>query len=233
MLYPLAVDLTDKCVLVVGGGQVALRKIEHLINYNCVVVIVSPILCDELKKIIDHYLTVQETENAPNARLRWDKQWYQFEALESIQPHLVLTCTDDEAVNKRIVEHCKRLGIWVNSATHGDYPGDCITPASFEAADNNIQVALWSNQNLPILTHFLKQKMKHYLEKEFGSKLTNAIRLLSNFKKHLKLTEPNQEKRKELQHKVFNDTQFWTWAESETYQENPKALLDKLLSKSK
>lgn len=49
--FPLFLDLINKPVLVVGGGEVASRKVEALLKAGADVTIVSPTLVDFLSKL--------------------------------------------------------------------------------------------------------------------------------------------------------------------------------------
>lgn len=49
--FPLFLDLINKPVLVVGGGEVASRKVEALIKAGADVTVVSPTLVDYLAKL--------------------------------------------------------------------------------------------------------------------------------------------------------------------------------------
>ena len=49
--YPISLDLKGKKCLVVGGGQVALRKVRTLLEYGARVEVISPDLCQELRRL--------------------------------------------------------------------------------------------------------------------------------------------------------------------------------------
>ena len=51
--YPIFIDLKAQPVLVVGGGVVALRKVQTLMQHGALVYIVSPQIVPELKELID------------------------------------------------------------------------------------------------------------------------------------------------------------------------------------
>ena len=55
--FPFYIDIENKKILVVGGGTVALRKIEKLTPFSPDITVVAPKICDEIKalnvKIID------------------------------------------------------------------------------------------------------------------------------------------------------------------------------------
>ena len=62
--FPLFLDLVNKPVLVVGGGEVASRKVEALLKAGADVTIVSPSLVDFLDKL------------AQEQQVRWIQRFY-------------------------------------------------------------------------------------------------------------------------------------------------------------
>ena len=50
--FPLFVDLKDKNILIVGGGNVAFRKIVKLLPFEAKITIVSPKICSEIAELL-------------------------------------------------------------------------------------------------------------------------------------------------------------------------------------
>ena len=98
--FPLFVDLSGKKLLVVGAGQIARRRIETLLRFAPSVTVVAP---DALP----------EVESLPGAALL--RKAYDPSDLDGAD--LVFAATNDPAVNDRVYEDCKRLGIPVNVAS--------------------------------------------------------------------------------------------------------------------
>ena len=48
--FPLFIDLNDKDILVIGGGQVAYRKIKALRDFGGNVTVIAPTICDDIAK---------------------------------------------------------------------------------------------------------------------------------------------------------------------------------------
>ena len=100
-LLPLFLDLRGKCVLVVGGGSVALAKVRALRPTGCRLRAVSlaftPAFLDELEGF--------DAEHHTRAFLPED--------LDGV--HLVISATNDPAANAFIAAHARALGLWVNA----------------------------------------------------------------------------------------------------------------------
>ncbi len=97
---PIFVDLRDRLVVVVGGGVVAARKIEHLLKAHARVRVVSPELTEELAVFRDAQ------------RLEHRARPFAPEELDGAQ--LVVAATDEEAVNEAVSQAARSRGIWVN-----------------------------------------------------------------------------------------------------------------------
>ena len=46
--FPFFMDIENKPALIVGGGKVALRKIEKLLPFGCKITLVSPVVIEEI-----------------------------------------------------------------------------------------------------------------------------------------------------------------------------------------
>ena len=83
--YPIFIKLDGKTALVVGGGRVAQRKIETLLEYGASVHIISKKLTDKLKQLVE----------AGDIRHMGEK----FENKHLDRVFLVIAATDDEKLN--------------------------------------------------------------------------------------------------------------------------------------
>lgn len=109
--YPIVVRLAGRPVLVVGGGRVALRKVQGLTAAGAAVTVIAPEVVDELRAIDG----VRVVERA-------------YERDDVAGHVLVIAATDDPAVQQQVFDEGERHGILVNSA---DDPDRCsfILPA--------------------------------------------------------------------------------------------------------
>lgn len=112
--YPIALRLTGKECLVVGGGEVAFRKAEGLLECGARVRVVSPVLCTELQRL------------AEDGRVQHCGRDVEEEDLAGA--FLIIGATDQREVNRRVGEWAAARQQLVNIV---DQPGDCnfILPA--------------------------------------------------------------------------------------------------------
>ena len=113
-MYPIALSLRGKRAVVVGGGNVAERKIRGLLAAGAQIVVVSPALTDALASL------------AGADAIRWIARGYAAGDLAGAT--LAFAATSDEATNASVVAEARAAGILVNDASDAER-GDFATPA--------------------------------------------------------------------------------------------------------
>ncbi len=109
--FPLFVDLKEKHILVIGGGAIAERRVVSLLEFGCMIVLVSPKITDKLEQL------------AKAGKIIWKNEMYSKEYLDSfISGHegnrwTFVLAAALEQVNAVVVRDCKALGIPVNNAS--------------------------------------------------------------------------------------------------------------------
>lgn len=96
--YPIYLDITNKKVLVVGGGPVAERKIKTLLGFGGKVVAVAPNFTSGLCRLA--------------SRVKLVRRRYIKSDLQGIE--LVIAATDDQAVNKAVTQDARQHKVLVN-----------------------------------------------------------------------------------------------------------------------
>lgn len=100
MFFPLFVDLSNKNILIVGGGAVADRRVHTLLSFAAELTVVSPELTEGLRTLAQNG-QIHITERA-------------FKPGDLCGRDLVLAATNDAALNRQIAGLCRGLGIPVN-----------------------------------------------------------------------------------------------------------------------
>lgn len=103
MYFPMFVDISDKKILVVGGGKIAARRVQTLLHFAGDITVVSPALCREMQNLLAVAKGVRILE----------REWSP-EDLEHAQ--IVLAATDKKEINMQIVHLCSKRQILVNTA---------------------------------------------------------------------------------------------------------------------
>lgn len=102
LYFPLYVDLSKKKIVIVGGGKIASRRIETLLDFSDHIMVIAPEVTERLEQL------------SQNKQIRWMKDSYHEEVIEGAD--LVLAATNDEACNVRVVEDCRARNIPVNTS---------------------------------------------------------------------------------------------------------------------
>ncbi|MDA9556074.1 siroheme synthase [Vibrio sp.] len=145
--FPLFYQLTNKPVLVVGGGDVASRKVEALCKANAMVTIISPTLSEELQQRVKQKECV------------WMQQEY---TKGSITNHYVQVwaTTNNSTLNHQIYDDAKARHIMVNVVDDLPYC-DFITPAMVNRGQ--VQIAISSGGASPVLIRNIRRQIESLL----------------------------------------------------------------------
>jgi uroporphyrin-III C-methyltransferase/precorrin-2 dehydrogenase/sirohydrochlorin ferrochelatase len=160
-------SLRGRPVLVVGGGEVALRKIEGLLAEGARATVVAPRVVPEIEELERRGAVVL------HRRPHRDGDGAGFA--------LVLAATDDRAVNARVSEEARAAGIWVNVA---DDPELCTFHLPARIQRGALQLTIASDGGAPFVVRRLRQVLERRLGPEWGewteaaSRFRQAVRAL-------------------------------------------------------
>lgn len=149
--FPMFVDMTERECLIVGGGNVAYRKVIVMLDFGAKVTVVAEDICEELGK-----LTIENQITFIKRR---------FERKDCDGMEMVIAATDDNALNHEIAEYCKAKGIMVNAV---DQKADCSFIFPSYIKEKNLVAAFSSGGNSPVLTQYLKGKEQEILTPFLG-----------------------------------------------------------------
>jgi len=141
--FPVFLDLRDKFVVIVGGGDVAARKSQALARCGARVTIVAPALCAELA-----------------ARVRGDAIRHRekrFEEEDVAGAEMVIAATDDAAVNAAVGNAARAAGIPVNVA---DDPASSTFLMASVVERGPVQVAISTSGTSPALVRKLRARVE-------------------------------------------------------------------------
>lgn len=196
--FPFFVDVENQNCLVVGGGVVALRKIEKLLPFNPNITVVSP-------KVHKEILSIKN--------INIIKRKFDFNDLN--KKSFVITATDDKVLNKEIYNSCKENNIPVNTVDDKD---NCsfIFPAL--ARNNGVTVAISTSGKSPLYAKYLRKKIENLIQdsesivdnlSKYREKIKNEISLEENrkvaFEKLLEYSLSNESITDDLVDKIIKD----------------------------
>jgi uroporphyrin-III C-methyltransferase/precorrin-2 dehydrogenase/sirohydrochlorin ferrochelatase len=149
--FPIFFDLNDQPVLVVGGGEVALRKVSLLERCGARITVVAPEIMPELKERAERTaITHVPREFAPSD-------------LEGAR--LVIVATSKRAVNRWIATLSEARGIPVNVVDDKE-ASRFIVPAIIDR--DPVIVAISTGGTSPVLARRLRERLEAFIPKRFG-----------------------------------------------------------------
>ena len=153
--FPIFLNLKGKKCLVVGGGEVAVRKVSILLQSGAKVAVVSPELCEGLKKLEIEYFPERFTESR----------------LEGMT--LVIAATDDRQVNMQVSVAAKERNIPVNVV---DNPDLCsfVMPSILDRSP--LVVAFSTGGASPVLARLLRARFESLIPEGYGRLASFASR---------------------------------------------------------
>jgi precorrin-2 dehydrogenase/sirohydrochlorin ferrochelatase len=153
--YPVNLDLRERRCVVVGGGQVAERKTLSLLEAGAAVTVVSPLLTPKLADLAASGTILQ----VPAL----------FQETHLANTHLVITATNDLAVNSAVAQLCRKKGILVNVAAPPE-ESSFIVPSVVERGD--LVIAVSTSGASPSLSRTIRQELEKQYGPEYGLLLT-------------------------------------------------------------
>ena len=165
--YAMFVRLAGRRCLVVGGGDVAARKVTALVLAGARVKVVAPALGAALEADLGGALPAPEPDNVPG----WSWESRAFTREDARGCFLVVAATDSQQVNREVAAAARAHGALVNVA---DAPESCdfFVPAVVHRGP--LQVAVTSGGVAPGLSKRLRVR----LEEEFDPGWGEAVRRL-------------------------------------------------------
>lgn len=144
--FPLFVDTRDRSVLVVGGGDVAARKLELLCRTDALITVIATEACAEIQaqkrsgRITLHERPVNEDDICD-----WD---------------LLYLATNDESLNVRLAGVARRRNIWANVVDNPAYC-DFITPSIVDRG--RLVVAISTAGAAPVFARDIRARLEAWL----------------------------------------------------------------------
>lgn len=146
--YPVMLKLTGKKCVIIGGGEVAARKLNILCEAGAKVTIVAPEFCDLLQKAARKY------------QCQLINDCYNVRYLQ--QAFIVIAATNDKAVNRQITTDAPLL---CNNITEPELSNFTV-PSSFTQGD--ITVAL-ATGGMPAFTSMLKKRLQEVITPDIAA----------------------------------------------------------------
>ena len=167
-LYPIFLKVHQLKVLIVGGGNVGLEKLSFLLKSSpkAIVEVVAPRFLPELVDLVHQHDSVKLTMKKFKKRMLKKR-------------HLVIACTDDLEVNKKIYDLSRERYLLCNIA---DTPQLCDYYLGGIVTKGNVKIAISTNGKSPTTAKRLRQ----FFEEVIPDDINKMVENLNEYRKTLK-----------------------------------------------
>ncbi len=158
-VFPMFIELEQEICLIIGGGPVALRKAETLLDMGAEVHVISREFVPELKALEkEGVLECHEISGGSLAAAVWLETHMKKEGIGSVA--MLICATSDLEINHQMALWGKKNRIPVNSATSGE---DCDFYFPSVVRRGNLTVGVSTGGRTPALAHLVNQQIQETL----------------------------------------------------------------------
>jgi precorrin-2 dehydrogenase/sirohydrochlorin ferrochelatase len=167
-LYPIFLKLHNLSVLIVGGGNVGLEKLSFLLKSspNANVEVVAPEFHPEIEILAQKHPSVELTEK-------------KFKKKMLRKRHMVIACTDDLEVNKKVYDLSRKRYLICNIA---DTPDLCDYYLGGIVTKGNVKIAISTNGKSPTTA----KRLREFFEEVIPEDINKMVENLNEYRKTLK-----------------------------------------------
>jgi len=163
--YAISLNICQKKCVVIGGGEVALRKVAALLEQGAIVHSIAPTLCSGLSLLADSKAISVLRRNYKRGDLK--------------DAYIAIAATTETETNKKVAMEARRQGILVNVVDDSEQ-SDFIVPACVHRGE--LTIAISTAGKSPALA----RKIRTRLEKDFGEEYASLVTLIGEVRSEVK-----------------------------------------------
>jgi precorrin-2 dehydrogenase len=165
---PIFLDVTGRECVVVGGGEIAARKVESILEAGAHVTVVSPRLSPPMDAIVASGLATHIARDYQPGDIRGCV--------------LVYAATDDPKLHRELAAEARALGIPINVV---DVPELCTFTAPAVVKRGELQIAISTGGASPAFA----ARLRRALEDQFGTEYARTLEVLRAARRRLHAEE--------------------------------------------
>ncbi|WMS88778.1 siroheme synthase CysG [Pleionea litopenaei] len=183
--FPIFTQLRGRKVLIVGAGEVAVRKLSLVYQAGAEVIVVAPELGSSLVAFVNR---------VNHQRLSIIEREYQSDDLNDV--HLVIAATANAQVNQQVFNDAEERKLFVNVVDNSPLCS-FITPAIVDRSP--LTIAISSGGEAPVLARLIRGKLESWIPASYGK----LAQLAAKFRHRVKAALPTGTLRKRFWENVF------------------------------
>ena len=150
--YPIFLNLSGRKCVVVGGGQVALRKVGVLLEHGAKIRVISPALCSELGQLV-----------RSGEILVLDREYRVGDLKGAL---VAIAATNDRETNLKVAEEARKNAVLINVVDNADN-SDFIAPSYLRRGE--ITIAISTAGRSPALARKIRTRLEKNLGDEYAA----------------------------------------------------------------
>lgn len=188
--FPFFMEINGVKGVIVGGGKVAARKAEKLLDFGAELVAVAPEFSEDMRKLADRL----QHRNGQAGTLTLAEREVAKEDMDGAG--FVIAATDDETVNAEVSGWCKSAGILVNVV---DDREKCTFFFPALVRDGSLTVGISTDGKSPAAASYVRKEIEGRLPEGIG----DTIELLGQIREEVKAQIPDGTARADVLEKLF------------------------------
>lgn len=153
-MYPLFLKLEDKPCLVIGGGKIAERKTQSLLEAGAKITLISPDVTSELQSLVE------------KGDVLWKERLFQPGDTEGF--FLVIAATNSRSSNEEVYAEASASNALINCVDDPDY---CNFYVPAQVNRGSLKIAISTEGKLPMLAGRLRRFLSSLFPEDMGAKL--------------------------------------------------------------
>jgi len=189
-LYPITINIEDRPVAMIGGGNVALRKTRDLLEAGAKVTVIAPEIHNGFNGLVNEY----------GDRVELVKKEYVSGSLEKYS--LVFSATNSAGVNNAVYTEAHSKNIFINAV---DDPPNCSFFIPSFTRKGDLILSLSTSGSSPAYAARLRRAFEEQVPKNIEEILAVLAELREKLKKDKSFSHMDTKKRGALLKRIAND----------------------------
>ena len=188
-------NLQGRLVIIVGGGNEALKRIRALLKENCKILVISNMINNQIKTLVK------------NKKIQFKKQKIQnTPLLLTYKPYIIITTTDDKKLNQQIINTAKKNKIIAYSSDNPE-SSDFANPSIIDF-ENTVQIAIFTGGKSPAMSKKLRIKSEKFFKKIITKQDIDQIKIQKSIRELAKNMISTQKERKRILSSIMSDKEI-------------------------
>jgi len=185
-------NLQNKIVVVIGGGNEAQKRINSLLKQDCEILVIS----DSINSQINKFVKLK--------KIKFKKQKIKdTKFISKFKPNMIITTTSDKDLNQKIINSAKRKKIIAYSSDNTE-DSDFSNPAIIDF-ENMIQIAVFTGGRSPAVSKKIRIQSEKIFKKIITKEDIAQIKIQKIVRKLAKETISTQTQRRKYIHSIMSD----------------------------